>query len=156
MINLQDYSFLIIFPDGTIFKGEKLLNPGNHHVILKQMKKKYPFFEQVASSYELEIHKEQVKLFNQLINDGAIIYHAWSTYIEESTNDANIYLPPEITLKQKEFMNSVIEDLYSIHNIIPHELSDKGSLAMSKYNSYEFEGIKYLEGYIEEHLIKSR
>ena len=39
IIDLQDYTFLIILPDGTIFKGQKLAEPGNHFIILKNMQK---------------------------------------------------------------------------------------------------------------------
>lgn len=157
MTDIQNYSFLIVFPDGTVYEGEKFDKPASHHEILTEMKNKYPYFDQITASYDLKVHKDQVKLYNQLVKDGAIIYHSWSTYTDGKTNDANIYLPKNITIEQKKLIDSIDEQLYAIENIIPYELYNKGFLEMPNYEILDNHGgLKYIYQYIDEHLIKHK
>lgn len=157
MINLQDYTYLIIFPDGNIFEGKKYEKLCNHHEILQVMREKYPAFNSMNLPYNFIEHREQIKFYNQCIKEGAIIYHSWATYIGEITKDANIYLPEKITLEQKKYIDMIMKYLYEIKNVIPHEIRNRGILEMSDYAHYiDFEGTKYVESYIEEHIIKSR
>lgn len=154
IIDLQIYTFLMIFPNGTIFKGEKLPEPGNHFIILENMQKNYPEFARMTESYDLKNSKEQVKLWNYLANEGVIVYHAWQTFIEEFSNDVNFYLPNKVAKEQKQIMDAIWENLTTISNVIPYEFCDSGYLDISPY-MFLNGGLAYLQNYIEEHLVKT-
>ena len=155
IIDLQDYTFLIILPDGTIFKGQKLAEPGNHFIILKNMQKNYPEFARMTESYDVENTNEQVRLWNQLVNEGIMIYCAWETFVEEFTTDANFYLPNRVTKEQKQITDAIWESLTIISNIVPHELCDNGYLETSPY-VFPDGGLEYLQNYIETYLAKTK
>ena len=152
--DLQNYTFLMIFPNGTVFEGKKLPNADNHYKILENMRNVYPDFAFLTHNYDFQNHKHHVKLYNQLVLDGAIVYQSWSTFIEEDTYDANIYLPNEITLTQKNIMDSILEQLSIIPNVVPYELGDRGYLEISNYELSK--GASYVEGYLNQHLSKSK
>lgn len=151
MIDLSNITYLIILSDGTILEGKKLSYPGNHYIILEKMRELYPDFAEMTFNYDFRDNKEQVKLYNDLIHQGAIVYQAWSTFNGENITDTDVYLPDKITAEQKQILDSIIDQLDKM-NIIPYELCDNDYLDISPYKISE--GFAYLQTYIEEHLIK--
>ncbi len=157
-MNLAMITYLIVFPDGDVWYGYKKDEYTSHSEILTDMQKINQEFRDLTKYYNLDDPKEQIKLYKELVSEGAIVYHAWSTCLKEPTSDADVYLPGSIYKGQLDLFVS-IKDQFNINNLlILNKLVEEEAYTDLKQLSYlpEDMNVDNLILYLEEHLVKQK
>ena len=154
MIDLSKLTYLIIFKDGNILFGKKKEEYALHKDILKDMQKENEEFYYITKQYDLEDKKDQNKLYVDLVEQGAIVMQAWSTTIEDNTQNINFYMPNMVTEEQKEIILSLKEQISKQAQLNIGNMKDEKRKYFTEICDISDMNFSKLEEYMNEHTVK--
>ena len=154
MIDLSKLTYLIIFKDGNILFGKKKEEYALHKDILKDMQKENEEFYYITKQYDLEDKKDQNKLYVDLVEQGAIVMQAWSTTIEDNTENINFYMPNMVTEEQKEIILSLKEQISKQAQLNIGNMKDEKRKYFTEICDISDMNFSKLEEYMNEHTVK--
>lgn len=154
MIDLSKLTYLIIFKDGNILFGKKKEEYALHKDILKDMQKENEEFYYITKQYDLEDKKDQNKLYVDLVEQGAIVMQAWSTTIEDNTENINFYMPNMVTEEQKEIILSLKDQISKQAQLNIGNMKDEKRKYFTEICDISDMNFSKLEEYMNEHTVK--
>ena len=154
MIDLSKLTYLIIFKDGNTLFGKKKEEYELHKDILKDMQKENEEFYYITKQYDLEDKKDQNKLYVDLVEQGAIVMQAWSTTIEDNTQNINFYMPNMVTEEQKEIILSLKEQISKQAQLNIGNMKDEKRKYFTEICDISDMNFSKLEEYMNEHTVK--
>lgn len=159
-MRLNDNVYVIVLKDGTVYNIEKNEKYINHSHALEAFKKidDYSRMMTLGLHFSVQDNKSQLLFYEGMMRDGNIVFQNHCLELNKDYKTMTIYLPSNISIEQKKFLESHMYEINEMRLIFPEIWDDNTNKFKSLYveTSDISNGGKILENYIMEHYVTER
>jgi hypothetical protein len=158
-MKLDDFIYIIIKSDGTIYKIARNNIYTNHYQYLSNLSKQDEYLKRnsLGLNFNIDDNTPQILFFKELVTDGAIIFENQKI----STSGVltfDFYLPNIITDSQNDFLNLCMDEIDIASYVFLEEYQDETESFYAFYHNMEDtkNGGKLLRQYVKTHMVNKK